>query len=57
MVESRASSHGWRDGRGRPSLRPQSAVYNRRCISAEDPMFQNDLLQPKRILITGGGTG
>src|ERR1035441_10822824 len=46
---------GWA---GRPSLHQQicplqSSVHSGRTT----PMFQKDLLQGKRILITGGGTG
>src|SRR5258708_39241937 len=57
MVESRASSPGWRDGRGRPWLHQQSVRLQSSLHLSGGPMFQNDLLQSKRIMITGGGSG
>src|SRR5437660_970324 len=57
MVESRAPSPGWRDERGRPSLHQRSIRLQSSLHPSGGPMFQKDLLQRKRILITGGGTG
>src|SRR4029077_18844143 len=57
MMESQASSPGWRDGRGRPSpdsnpVRLQSSLHLSGGL-----LVPKDLLHDSGVLITGGGTG